>query len=274
MSSTAVIPRQTATMIVEQVLEATREIQRGFQLLHDAKDRLGRALGDGQRVSYNHLWMDRIYDSDLLKTSEKVTQQLEQNAWRYIIDLMGLQAYMTDRRRKELQDQLTKGQFPALTVDNILSTFTNLVGQVDSLLQESAAEVYRWLCPVHDWGTGALKTNKHWKVGAKVIVGGAVEREWVGGGFHISYYREDNFRALGNVFSLLAGEGAQQYPNDLVTQLRAALKDVHVGEWVTTPYLRLKPYGNGRAHLTFTRLDLVDKLNVLCADGHSLPDTP
>lgn len=274
MTTQELIPRQTASMIVEQVMLATTDIQRAFSLLAGAKERLGKALGDGQRVSYNHLWTDRIYDSDLLKTSEQVTRQLEQNAWRYIIDLMGLQAYMTEKRRKELQTQLEQGQFPPLSVDNILSTFTGLVNQVDSLLQESATEVWQWLCPRHYWGTGGLKTNKHWKIGKKVIVGAAVDQSWAGASFHINYYRHDNFRALGNVLSLLDGQGPQHYPDDLTTQLQAALKTVGAGEWVTTPYLQLKPYGNGNAHLQFTRMDLIDKLNALCADGHGLPDTP
>ena len=74
-------------------------------------------------------------------------------------------------------------------------------------------------------------------------------------------------RTLGNVFSLLDGQGAQRYPDDLCTQLRAGLDRAQSGEQVRPPYVNLKPYKNGHAHLTFRRRDLVDRLNQLGGNG-------
>jgi hypothetical protein len=177
---------------------------------------------------------------------------------------------MTQKRQDELCDQLKKGQFPTLTPDNVLSTLQGFTGQVSTLLEESAKEVFDWLRPWNPQSrAGQLKTNQRWKIGYKAIAAYAVEAKWTHG-YHLNTHREANFRALGNVFSLLDGQGAQQYPDDLYTQLRAGLDTAQAGEAVVTPYLTLKPYRNGNAHLAFVRHDLVDKLNALCGDG-SLP---
>lgn len=271
MHTPGLIPHQTITTIVENVDQARADIQHAFTLLIGAKERLRTVLGTGSRTFYGHLWSNTISDDDLERTAKEVDAQQARNAWRYVLDQCGLRSYMTEQRQKELEEQLAKGQFPALTVANVLSTLQGLTSQVGTLLQESAQEVFDWLRPRSAHGVGALKTNKKWKVGDKAIVGWAVEANY-DGGFHLNYHRQANFRALGNVLSLLDGQGAQKYPDDLCTQLNAALKRTHAGEVVTVLYLACKPYRNGNMHLRFLRRDLVDKLNQLGGDG-TLPTT-
>ena len=268
MATTELIPRQTVTTICDNVLQAQAEIARAFALLATAKDRLTAVIG-GQ-LPYRttaYLWEREISCNNLPRSSEKSQQYVTRNAWRYVIDLCGLKAYLTEARQQELYTQLEKDQFPPLTPDNVLSTLAGFAGRVDSLLTESALEVFEWLRPHSDASrAGQLKTNKHWQIGTKAIACYVVDVNYTGG-YRLNYHREANLRSLGNVFSLLDGQGAQQYPNDLRTQLTEGLKAAHAGTCVTTPYLTLKPYRNGNAHLHFLRTDLVDKLNALCGDG-------
>lgn len=268
MNTTGIIEHQTARTIVENVTQARTEIQQAFILLQGAKDRLKHVLGDGVTNHYGHLWEGQVSDWDLPGVAKKTDTFIERNAWRYILKQTGMTAFMTERREKELRAQLEKGDFPPLTVENILSSLQGLVNQVGSLLQESVQEVFQWLRPGEHSAVGQLKTNKHFRVGHKVIVNG-VESDW-NGHFRLNSYREANFRALGNVFSLLDGQGAQQYPDDLVTQLNMGLKQANSGNEVATPYLTCKPHKNGHAHLRFLRIDLLDRLNQIGSDG-SLP---
>jgi len=272
MPPTTLIEHQTLRTIVDNVQQARADIAQAFTLLQGVKERMGIVLGTDGRMSYGHLWSDRISDSDLLQTSAAVQTQQERNAWRYVIDQCGLQAYMTERRKKELHEQLASGTFPPLTVDNILSTLRSLSSQVGTLMEESAKEVFDWLRPSTKWGVGALKTNKRYRVGPKAIVGSTVEPEY-GGGFRLHYGSgRDHLRALGNVLSLLDGQGAQQYPHDLCTQLTEALRHAESGEEVQTPYVACRPFKNGNLHLRFLRLELIDRLNQISADG-TLPGT-
>ena len=266
MTTTALIEHQTIGAICENVAQAKTDIAHAFALLQGAKERLGAVLGSGGYKYYDHIFARDISDYNLPDRATESLLQCERNAWRYVIDLCGLQSYMTDARQRELHEQLDKGKFPPLTVENVLSTLHGLTSQVDALLTESAKEVFDWLRPSPHSHAGRLKTNAQWHVGHKVIVGYAVESAW-GGGYHIRYGTEPRFRALGNVFSLLDGQGAQKHPETLALQLNEGLKTCSSGDSVTTPYLRCKPYKNGNAHLTFTRPDLVDKLNALASDG-------
>ncbi len=265
MPTTTMIPHQTLTAIVDNVTQARTEVAQAFALLLGAKTRLKAVLGS-DNTYYDSLWSSSISDYSLDQTALSVDATVTRNAWKYVIAQVGLRAYMTERRQKELQDQLEQGQFPPLTVDNILATLAGLTAQVGSLLDESAREVFDWLRPSEHSCVGKLKTNHRWRLGEKAIIGYAVEEGWPRG-FRLNHYREANFRALGNVFSLLDGHGAQQYPDDLVTQLRTGLREAAAGQWIDTPYVSLKPFKNTNAHLRFPRTDLVDQLNARCGDG-------
>ena len=269
--TTDILQRQTITVICDNVAKAQVDIAQAFTLLQGAKERLSATLGSQQPYQADaHLWGREISDYNLPQAGEASAQYVAKNAWRYVIDFCGITAYMTEKRLGELRAQMDGGHFPALTPENVLSTLQGFTGQVGTLLEESAQEVFDWLRPWNPRSrAGQLKTNQRWKLGYKAIVTSAVEANWTHG-YHLNSHREANFRSLGNVLSLLDGKGAQHYPDDLYTQLRVGLEQAKAGESVSTPYLTLKPYRNHNAHLDFLRHDLVDKLNALCGDG-SLP---
>lgn len=270
--TTEMIAHQKVTTIIENVEQARQDMKQAFDLLASAKARLGAVIGAGAGSYYDTLWERDISCSNLPARAEEADAHVARNAWRYIIAQTGITHYMTERRKEELQAQLKRGDFPALTVANVLSTMEGLAGDLGTLLAESVVEVFNWLRPQSTYGVGALKTNKKWKVGYKVITGYIVDLNY-GGGYRVRYGMETRLRALGNVFALLDGAGVPQYPHDLVTQLNEAMKGVTSGTRVSVPYMQAAPYKNGNLHLTFTRTDLVDALNTLGANGSGLPDT-
>ncbi len=269
---TDIIPHQTISSIVENVQRAIADAQQGIRLLRDARTRLRQALGHESGGYYADLFKDRLSnyalddDSDLPEESEKL---ITRNAWQYIIDQTGLSKFMTDRRRKEIDEQIEKGQLPPLTVENIVGTLQSLSQKVNGLLEESIREVFDWLRPVNDnYGVGRLKTNKRFKVGPKVIVGWAVEYGY-GQRYRFQYRSEQRFTSLANAFSLLDGKGVQKYPEDFVTRCKAAM--VQNAEAYEDQYFKCKFYGNGNMHIQFKRLDLLDRLNKI-GGGEGLPE--
>ena len=266
MDTPGLIPHQKITSIIENVNQARHDIDSAFKLLQDAKDRLNTVLGDGSAVSYGHLWERDISDYDLARTLETIQAFQAKNAWKYLLRQTGLTAYMTERRQKELKDQIEKGDLPCLTVENVLSTLEGLSGQLGSLLLESVKEVFDWLRPSEWSWAGQYKTNKKFQVGYKVIITNATGSH-LAGEWHLNYYHEANFRSLGNVLSLLDGQGVPHYPHDLCTKLREVFKDALAGEWYDAPYMRVKLYHNGNMHVQFVRTDLIDRLNQLGSDG-------
>lgn len=228
---TELIPHQTVTAIVENVQQAKLEVKEAFELLSAAKQRLNATLGDGKHGYYHSIIPNKNHYGDSVFEGKALADSMDlitQNAWRYILAQTGLNHFMTERRRRELHEQIEKNELPPLTVENIIGTLHGLSGRVNGLLEESIKEVFDWLRPHSDWGVGALKTNKKFQVGRKAIVYG-VERRY-GGGFSIRYSYEANFRALGNVFSLLDGKGVLKYPGDFYTRFNEAMREASAGD--------------------------------------------
>ena len=262
---TELIEHQKAEVIVENVDQAKREVEQAFRLLHSAKSRLTATLGG----SLDSLWSGNLsqYGDNLLDQVKDSHKLITQQGWRYVLKQAQIESYMTEKRQKEISEQIEKNP-PELTVENIQSTLEGLAHRANGLLEESIREVFDWLRPRQDkWGVGALKTNKRFSVGPRVIVYG-VEKSY-GHGFRC-YYRDANFRALGNVFSLLDGRGVLHYPEDFLTKLTAGLSQAETGGLIETEYFRLRPYLNGNLHIEFRRLDLLKRLNQI-GGGSDLP---
>lgn len=270
--NTELIEHQTITMIVDNVEQAKAEIKQAFDILRTAKKRLDAVIGPGgqQILGYQNYYGDSAFEERSLGDSER---RITQNAWRYILAQTGLNHYMTAKRQEELHKQIEGNELPPLTVENIVGTIQGLAGKIDGLLMESVKEVFDWLRPRkhlyrNAQTVGDLKTNHEFHVGYKVIVSGC---EYWYRGWRIDHYRENQFRSLGNVFSLMDGKGVQKYPDDLVTQINTALQDSRPYENVfENDYFHCRLFLNGRVHIKFKRHDLVDKLNQL-AGGNDLP---
>lgn len=265
MATTTMIEYQKLGAIVENVQAAQAEVTRAFDLLHQAKERLTATIGHAP-CYYDSLWQHNINDFNLRGKSTESVTHIRKNAWRYVVKLIGVREYMTDARKKALDAQIEKGDLPDFTVDNILSAGACWTLQTPQLLQESLQEVYDWLRPRHTRGVGALKTNHTFKIGPKVIIGGAVERPWPGASFRISHYRENDFRSLGNVFSLLDGQGVQYYPEDFVTRFTHSMQENPAASCYCDAYFQCKAFANGHLHITFRRGDLVEALNRMAGE--------
>lgn len=260
---TELIPHQTISAIVENVNQAKLDVAEGCRLLQAAIDRLCGALGDGSGY-YHHLTDHQISSFDLARSKDltaEMHRRMNENAWRYLIDQVGIKNIMTPQRRLELERQFESHQLPELTVENALGTLCGLAGRSEDLLLESMRYVFDWLRPPRS----ELKTNDPWKIGPKVIVSWACESNYRGG-FSLRSSCDADFRALGNVFSLLDGKGVQHYPNDLYSRFQNAMWKKERGESYDDEYFQFKCFKNGRVHIVFKRHDLLDKLNQIASD--------
>jgi hypothetical protein len=138
------------------------EIKQAFETLRGAKARLQATLGDKGGYYHNILPSSHNYgDSVFEERSEKeVYDHLTRNAWKYILDQTGLKHYMTEKRRKEMEEQIQKNELPPLTADNIMGTLQGLAGRVKGLLDESIKEVFDWLRPHSAWVRALSKQTR------------------------------------------------------------------------------------------------------------------
>jgi len=103
------------------------------------------------------------------------------------------------------------------------------------------------------------KTNIPWKVGPKVII----ERVF---GVYGWIDREDLLSDLDKVFHMLDGKGFPEYPNDLVTKAKEAVRAKN--SEFETDYFDCRAYfKTGTLHIKFKRSDLVARFNMIGAAG-------
>lgn len=188
-----------------------------------------------------------------------VIGELNERIWRHVVDLMEIRKFLSIKKAKELDDQLDKGSFPAVTYDNIFNTFLSLMAQAGDFAQDQIKEVYNWLRPYSDQ-RDKYKTNSIWEVGKKVIKYG-IECPWNSeGNWRITYHYEQNFIALDKAFHTLDGAPvpSNTYNMPLADAIRSCTWEIPQG---STEYFSFKLYKNGNIHITFLRPDLVREFN-------------
>ena len=252
--STEIAERVEISTMVQAFNDAAAEIAEGYRLLESAQNRLttafqdsAYALGTNPRENY-----DRVG----AKAVDYVMDKLHRAALKALIARMGIQPMLSEKKWKELQDQLDRGPregLPAITEDALAAMAEGIAQNLGSYFIDAVCEVYNYLRP---W-RGEYRTNNRWELGPKVIVYG-VRRPYGRGGFEIAWGYQQNITALDNVFHYLDGkqrpEGTHYGPlTDAIIQSPDG-----AGE---TEYFRFRCFRNGNLHLTFKRLDLVQRFN-------------
>lgn len=266
---TDLISKQDARSMVATYEQALVEIKQAFDLLASAKAKLGGVIGERSL----HLFPDSsISEFDLTASSDKVALYVREQLWRYIIDTTQLRRVMTARRLEEMEKQISKGELPELTAETIEATLVQMIEDSGTMLKEYLAEVFEWVRS-SGWELKDFKTNKPFELGRKIIKAYVLSVNTWGNSRDVSlpYNSERPLQALHNVFSLLDGQGMVQYPNDLATEIKAAIQKK---EWsCEDEYFKVRWFKKGTMHIEFLRADLVEELNRRGGGKILKPDT-
>ncbi|WP_200274061.1 DUF4942 domain-containing protein [Luteolibacter pohnpeiensis] len=231
------------------------ELKRGIEMLQQAQERF--KCFDSRGTGY---YLDFFNHDDYSLDFDPKVKRLKAKAWRYLASRAEIRKVMSLSRCKELEAQLENpDSLPDITVDNVLGWLQSLDERAGVYLQEAAVEVFEWLRPRRQH----YKANSTFKVGAKVILSYCVSRNYRGFGYRIVYERENQIRALDNVFHLLDGKGLSKSRNGGLYDAIDASDDGR-GE---SEYFKFKCFRNQNLHLQFKRLDLVEKLNQFGGGG-------
>ena len=254
--TTEIIEHQKLSAIVENYEQAQKDIRQAFELLAAAKERLTGLLGEYR----DNIFPERISDYHLRDTAKECENLVRRNAWRYLLDQMQVWSIMSDSARSHLESQIKDNKLPEITQENVLGTFQQFYQNVDSLFQDAVKEVFNFLRPGR---SNKHKTNKQFRIGPKVIITCCV------GSYGTNNYKDQNLRALDNVFHRLDGKAAPKYPDGLVIAINQAMRERKTE--LETQYFRCKWYRNGNLHLEFKRPDLLKELNRYGGDHEHVP---
>jgi len=255
----ALIEHTTVAQMVTAFGDASREIRQGFALLESAQNRLRAAFQPDYGGKFAVLSPQRYVTLVGREGADDSLSRLRRDAWQSIIQKLQIRPALSDKRWRELEEQLERGELPEITAETIEEMVAGLAGNLGGYFAEAVTEVFEFLRPRHS----SYKTNTEFEIGRKVIIPHAVEK--LGGVWRPDYYRTQRLIALENVTYMLDGkhrpEGSYYGP------LCSAIQESEgQGE---TEHFKFKCFKNGNLHLEFKRPDLVAELNKI-AGGNRL----
>lgn len=265
------IPRASVENLCNSFQQAAETLRASTEAVWRANDHLAKVWGeiatDGGRVyGYNIVQLETMDEAGIQKT----ILDCKRKAWARIIEHCGFRALMSVEQQKQLERQLWGegsrykpggiDELPDLTPETVYGWLAKLTESLPDMFTEACKEIFHLLTPQSKWSSYKTNDRNRETVGDKVILTYSVERGYGSGKLRVRYGKDDEIRALGNVFSLLDGKGPQQAPLDLLTQLKQHWEGSR-GPY-EDDYFQVKGYaGAGTMHVKFKRLDLVSKLN-------------
>mgnify|MGYP005858594885 CR=1 FL=1 len=258
--------RETASSLVQTYQHNTRRIKEGYDLLIEADQTQNRVFS-----AYRPGGFHRSY----VHEKEKTLKEFRVQAWRFIVNSLGIYNLMSLKRQNEFDENCTEGNLPEISRETVFAFLDDVMNGASEIVAETVREVYDYLRP------GARAYNKHktntknarWYLGEKVVLTSVLDvngHAWTTE-YSMNIWRRDYLIQIDRVMHLLDGAGI---PDGYLSPLVDAIQTTpyYSGASGETDYFSFKCYFNGNLHLTFKRLDLVDRLNATALGEKILGD--
>ncbi|MFN4527310.1 DUF4942 domain-containing protein [Klebsiella michiganensis] len=232
------------------------------QLIHqiDAISRLTSEIGGGTAQDWA-MKAGHRYDSWLTENTDRalpaVTRNIDCSIWRDLMLKSGMMALMDAQARDQWHKNLEEGDLPAISEANILSTFEQLHLNKMDVFERGIINVFRGL----SW---YYKTNSPCSFGKKIIINNLVSHNrW---GFSLSWgWRRDQLADLERMLFLLDGKPIPDNRDDITTRLMEHIRENPAKSDYEDEFFSIRYFQKGTAHLTFKRLELIERMNDIIA---------
>jgi hypothetical protein len=173
-------------------------------------------------------------------------------AWQYLMHGSGLRSLMDATAREAWDKAIDKSEHPELTATTIETTFREQHASRGDMFERGVIQCFRQL----SWN---YKTNLPQKFGKRIVLTSIT-------GYHC-HKRSDELDDLLRVMHILDGKPEPDHRSGSTYALmaKAGLTYSNRQGTVETDYIRLRSFKNCNGHVTFKRLDLVDKMNSIIA---------
>lgn len=201
------------------------------------------------------------YDCWFTETPDKamkaITRNIDRRIWRDLMNKSGMLSLMDAQARDEWHKSLEKDDIPAISEDNILSTFEQLHHNKQKVFERGIINAFRGL----SWD---YKTNSPCSFGKKIIINNLMtHNQW---GFSLNWgWRRDQLVDLERMLFLLDGKPIPENRSDISARLMEHVRDNPARDGYEDVFFSIRYFQKGTAHLIFKRLDLVEKMNDIIA---------
>ena len=173
--------------------------------------------------------------------------------WDHLLEESGLRTFLDHKAREEWAEQIDKHRTPPLTPENVRATFQSLHARRGEFFERGVVGVFRSL----SWD---YKTNRPQAFGKRLILRGV----------HGAYGFPDDRRCsllddLTRALHVLDGKPEPDHREGVSARLYRRRREDANEEELVDPYLRIRTFKNGNAHVTMLRPDLIDEMNRILA---------
>ncbi|EKA7109940.1 DUF4942 domain-containing protein [Salmonella enterica] len=186
-----------------------------------------------------------------------ITRNLDRSIWRDLMKRSGMLSIMDTQAREQWYNSLEKDDIPAVSEENILSTFKQLHLNKGEVFERGVINVFKSL----SWD---FKTNNPCKFGSKIIVNGLVKCDRWGYSLNWSWQR-DRLADLERMLMLLDGKPVPDNRADVTRRLGDHIHENRGSNSYEDGMFKIKYFQKGTAHITFKRPELVERMNDIVA---------
>lgn len=231
-------------------------------LIHKLDDisRLTSGIG-GDVAEHWAMRQSHSFDCWLMQPVDKampvITRNIDRSIWRDLMLKSGMLTLMDAEARSQWAKNLEEGDLPAINEANILSTFEQLHCNKREVFERGIINIFKRL----SWD---YKTNNPCYFGKKIIVNNLVRHDrW---GYSLNWgWRRDQLADLERMLYLLDGKTIPDNRHDVVVRFRDFVRDNPHQQVFEDELFTIRYFQKGSGHITFKRLDLVEKMNTIVA---------
>lgn len=231
-------------------------------LIHKLDDisRLTSSIG-GDVAEHWAMRQGHSFDCWLMQPVDKampvITRNIDRSIWRDLMLKSGMLTLMDAEARSQWAKNLEEGDLPAISEANILSTFEQLHHNKQDVFERGIINVFKGL----NWD---YKTNNPCCFGKKIIINNLVKHDrW---GYSLNWgWRRDQLADLERMLYLLDGKAIPDNRHDVSIRFMDFVRDNPHQQFFEDELFTIRYFQKGSGHITFKRLDLVEKMNDIVA---------
>ncbi|EPJ7334703.1 DUF4942 domain-containing protein [Citrobacter amalonaticus] len=191
------------------------------------------------------------------KAMPAITRNIDRSIWRDLMLKSGMLTLMDAEARSQWAKNLEEGDLPAISEANILNTFEQLHHNKQDVFERGIINVFKGL----SWD---YKTNNPCYFGKKIIVNNLVKHDrW---GYSLNWgWRRDQLADLERMLRLLDGQTIPDSRHDVSIRFMDFIRDNPRVRIFEDDLFIIRYYQKGSGHITFKRLDLIEKMNDIVA---------
>lgn len=200
-------------------------------------------------------------ENEIEAIRRRVSRCVDSSIWTRLMTQTGMFTLMSSKQHDKWTDQVYSDECPEVTLENVISTFLHLNATKNQTFETGIIDVFRNL----SWD---YKTNNPCRLGKKIIINGVLSINTTRSRYaSVNTKAQEWINDLARPFWLLekknvpdsrVAEGCQY--RDYINENSCTLNGEFTCEW-----FRIKSFWKGSAHVTFTRPDLVEKINNIVA---------